>query len=415
MSNKHIKGVVVTANIIQWYDFILFAFLAPQIAVNFFPGDVSSGVFKALAVFAISYLARPLGAIILGWIADKYGIGRSMRWAMLMVAIPCGMIVVMPVTSSIGIFAPVMLLALRLVQSLGMGAEYPLSAQYAYIASENSKKTFNSGLSAISAMLGMLTASAVVALLNECLSPTQMIEWGWRTAFLISLPAIIYIYKLRVEAMPVVNTGHIEQQLGTRNTKRQLLWRILLGVIIIGLAESVFYNVSVYMPEYLVSVMHIPMSTAYGINTLSSLFLLLCIIPVCYLAQKKGAYKLLITGSLFFVFASLPLYWWVNNQQKMWVFIVSQALLVMGTVGFGVGNMPFLNMLFSEFKRSSICICLAYTGGVGLLSAPGILFTSYLIKTTNNSLIPGILICFYAFLLVILLKLSRPFLKNIYE
>ena len=417
MNQKNIRQVVVTANVIEWYDFIVFAFLSPQIAVNFFPHSGSLSVLKALAVFAVSYIARPVGAIVLGWFSDRHGFVKSLRLSMFCVAIPCGLMTMIPTASSIGVMAPLFLILLRLIQSFGLGAEFPLSAQYAYSASQSNKKIFNSGLSAISAMGGMLMGSAVVALLNSVLSTSEMLSWGWRVAFLLSVPASIYIYRLRMIAIKNVALSHTTSQQATPQqaaiedvsvsvgrVDTHFVLRLIFCVFVVGLAESIFYTVSVYMPEYLIQFKHVPISIAQDENTLTTLLSMLLIIPCCSLAQKKNVYGLFRAGSLFFIIAAIPLYSWINAENDAWMMLLPEALLVIGTLGFGVCNMPLLNKVFAGYDRSSFGICLAYTGGVAFLSAPSILLAAYMVKSTGAMLTPGVLVCIYAAALLILLS-----------
>lgn len=121
----------LVANIFEWYEFVIYAYLADILGAIFFHADDSvSGLIKAFAVFAVGYFARPLGSLFFGMLGDRIGRGYPLKITLLMMATPTALIGFLPVYADIGILAPSLLLVLRLIQGFAMGAEWPLNACY---------------------------------------------------------------------------------------------------------------------------------------------------------------------------------------------------------------------------------------------------------------------------------------------
>src|SRR5499433_2118829 len=170
-------------NVLEWYDFVVFAFLAPVIGARFFPAeDPLSALIQAFAVFAVGYLMRPIGGVLFGHLGDRLGRKRALQLSIVVMAVPTALMAVLPTHAEAGALAAVLLLLLRLCQGLSVGGEAAGSICYLVEAAPPHRRAFVGSLTNLGIAGGVLLASAVVGLLS--LAPAEIHAWGWRLPFL---------------------------------------------------------------------------------------------------------------------------------------------------------------------------------------------------------------------------------------
>src|ERR1051325_4033400 len=177
---------VVIGNVLEWYDFIVYSFLATVIAANFFaPDDKTAALLGSFEVFGIGFLARPVGAVVLGWVGDRMGRRVSLILTILLMAAGTVAIGLIPPYAAIGGLAPALLVLARLVQGFSVGGEWGNSIAYIVESAPQGQRGFYSSLQQCSLVAGLLLGSGTAALLNTLLAPTALESWGWRIPFLI--------------------------------------------------------------------------------------------------------------------------------------------------------------------------------------------------------------------------------------
>ncbi len=198
------KAILAAAigNFVEWFDYGIYGFLAATIAVEFFPPtNLPAQVLSTIAVFAIGFIIRPIGGIIFGSRADKIGRRPVLILTVLLMSGATFLVGVLPPFSSIGFFAPLLLLILRLVQGLGAGGEIGsamvIVAEYAPVR----RRAFAGSMIHVASFTATVVGSLLVLLLNSTLPPESLISWGWRIPFLIALPlGLLGLYlRLRIE------------------------------------------------------------------------------------------------------------------------------------------------------------------------------------------------------------------------
>ena len=190
-SNQAKKGVVATGigNAIEWFDFGLYAQLAVVISANFFgnlPQEMQ--IVSTFAVFAFAFIVRPIGGIFFSHLGDKYGRKIVLSTTILLMAASTLMLGLLPTQEQIGIWAPILLLVVRMIQSFSTGVEY--AGAMTYIAETSPDKTrgkLGSGLE-IGTLAGNILAAILAGTMYSLLNDQQMAEWGWRIPFIIAAP-----------------------------------------------------------------------------------------------------------------------------------------------------------------------------------------------------------------------------------
>ncbi|MEO3830258.1 MFS transporter [Actinomadura sp. B10D3] len=174
---------------VEYYDYTVYGFLALTLAAVFFPAqDPTAALLSTLAVFAAAFVLRPLGGIVLGHLGDRYGRRPVLAWAVISMAASSFLIGLLPGYATAGVWATVMLVALRGVQGLSAGGETGGATTYVAEWSPSGRRAFWCSTIQMGNLLGVLTGSVLVAVLYATLSTGQMETWGWRIPFLISLP-----------------------------------------------------------------------------------------------------------------------------------------------------------------------------------------------------------------------------------
>lgn len=247
----------VFGTFIEWYDFIVYAFLASVIAQVFFPSDDPIvSVLATFAAFGISFIVRPLGGIILGAISDRRGRRFALSIAVAGMAAASCLIGLLPGYATIGVAAPVLLVLFRIVQGLSAGGESPSAAAYLIEEAPARRRGFFTNFIQFGVIGGMLTASVLVAVLRLAVSDEALLEWAWRIPFLISLPlgiAAVIIRKTMDESREFERMN-VEGSV-VRTPIREALRREPRGILLtalLGLSMNAsYYLVFTYSATYL--------------------------------------------------------------------------------------------------------------------------------------------------------------------
>jgi len=203
------RRVIIASSVgtvFEWYDFYLYAILAPFFAALFFPsGNQTAALLGAFGAYAAGFLVRPFGALIFGRIGDL--VGRKYTFLVTIVVMGMATVLVgfLPTYVTIGFAAPVILVCLRLAQGLALGGEYGGAATYVAEHSPDHKRGYNTAWIQTTATLGMFLALFVIGLCRSTMAAATFSNWGWRIAFWVSIPLLlisIYI-RLKLQESPV--------------------------------------------------------------------------------------------------------------------------------------------------------------------------------------------------------------------
>lgn len=253
--NKKVTGAIL-GTVVEYYDYSLYGFSAGILAEKFFPNvDKVAGLMYVFAIYAISYLAKPLGSIFFSRIGDKYGRRLSLKFTVIGIAVPTLIIGVLPDYSNIGVIATQILIICRFFQGFFVGGEYDGAAIYVI---EHLGKDYHFTASAAtraSGAFGLLLGIASTNFFNSSVFP----EWGWRLPFLMSLPLTIITlhYRKYLEETPIfIEAKNQELQFYDFLYLTKKHWRTILLIILFSGGFGATYQISViFMKQYLPIVM----------------------------------------------------------------------------------------------------------------------------------------------------------------
>lgn len=289
-----LSGII--GNILEWYDFAIYGFLAAIIGVLFFSSkDSVTSLLQAFCVFAVGYLARPLGGIIFGYIGDKYGRSKALRLSLYLMGGSTFLMGILPTYNRIGVLATTLLVLLRIFQGISAGGELVGSTVYTFEIAENKNQTFWCSFVTFSCTVGVLLGSFIAALLHHYFTLPQIINGFWRIPYFISFLLIIFgIWARRVlpEPQKFENvSASKQQQLSPIRDALQFSYSAMLQVIALNIFISIaFYGLFVWMPTYLHVFLHYSTLQSLSVNT-GAMILLVALTPLAGLLADKISRK----------------------------------------------------------------------------------------------------------------------------
>jgi MHS family proline/betaine transporter-like MFS transporter len=331
-SRKALAAVIV-GNFVEWYDFAIYGYSATVIAKLFFPNTGSATALLAtLAIFGATFLFRPLGGIFFGRLGDRAGRRIALSAVVLLMGGTTVLIGLLPTYQAIGLWAPILLLVLRLLQGFSAGGEYSGAAAFLAEHAPSNRRGMWGGMSAATTTLPFAAAALIVLAESSALSPAAHEAWGWRLPFLLAGPfALVGLYiRLRLEDAPAFRelqkTRAVEHSpIGEvlRHYRREVL--IVFGIA--GLNAVAFYTVSSYITTYLTTTVGLSSTSALISNSIA-----LCAYAV--LAPVAGRYgdihgrrRILLGGALALMVLAYPAYLLIGHGSLV-AAIVGQLLLV---------------------------------------------------------------------------------------
>ena len=206
-----------SGNLVEWFDFYIYAFCAIYFAHIFFPtANPTVQLLNTAGVFAVGFLMRPIGGWIFGRIADRHGRKKSLVISVMMMCGGSLMIACLPGYDTIGIWAPALLLLARLFQGLSVGGEYGTTATYMSEIAMKGQRGFYSSFQYVTLIGGQLLAVLVILILQQFLDESQLKEWGWRIPFVIgAFAAVIALFLRKTLAETASNLSEVHKDAGS--------------------------------------------------------------------------------------------------------------------------------------------------------------------------------------------------------
>ncbi len=249
-----------TGNMLEWFDFAIYGYFATALGKVFFPAsDPTLQTVASFGIFAIGYLARPIGSLILGPVGDLLGRRKMMIWSIMIMGVASFMVALLPSYAQVGAIAAYALLFLRMTQGFSIGGEYTGSMVYAAEASPQGKEGLMSGIAHAGALLGFFLGSLTAALTAFVFGESAVNDWAWRLPFLLGALVAIAGWKLRAHMPETLETA-IEHKIGFKELFALISsrlkevahgWRVLVQIAaLISFSNVLFYVQFVYFVDY---------------------------------------------------------------------------------------------------------------------------------------------------------------------
>jgi MHS family proline/betaine transporter-like MFS transporter len=387
-------GASAIGNATEWFDYGVYAYLAIYIGQVFFPSDdVANSTLASLGVFAVSFLIRPLGGLFWGPLGDRIGRQWCLAATIVLMATATFCVGLLPGYASIGIWAPVLLIFLRMIQGFSTGGEYGGAATFMAEYSPDKKRGFYGSFLEFGTIAGF-TAGALLALgTSSILGDDATREWGWRIPFLIAGPlgAVGLYLRLKLEDTPVFReleaAGGTEHETSTQLRDLFAYWRPL--VLLMGLVVAlnvVNYTLLAYMPTYL--------QQEIGLSGNASLTLII-------IGQLAMMVALPFSGALSDRVGRKPL-WWISLAGLFVLAVPMYSLMgrgfgwaVLGFAVLGLLYVPQLSTISAMFPAMFPThvryagLAIAYNLSTSVFGGTAAPVNAWLIGQTGNNLVPA--------------------------
>ena len=383
------RGIVagVVGNMLEWYDFVLFGFLAAEIGAHFFPAsNPTASLLAAYGTFAAGFIMRPVGGALFGWVGDRFGRKQALIWSVLAMAFPSFFIGLLPSEATIGLAAPVLLVVFRLLQGLAVGGEYMASSVFLVEGAMPGKCGWMGSWSPFGAFAGTLLGSAAGAIVNAILPPDAVMAYGWRIPFIVGLAVGLgglFIRRHFVERVPHQPPAKSPLGESFRNHWRTILHLVAL---VAGLAVG-FYTVFVYAATWLAQVASVPARTAFEINTLAMAISLGVILYTGWLSDRIGRRRVLVVASGLLMVLALPLMALMARGHTGGI-VVGQVVLAM-LVGAASGVLPATMAELAPWRVRGTVLSVAYNLGMALLGGTTPLVAAWLVSRSGYAVAPA--------------------------
>jgi metabolite-proton symporter len=372
---KQMRKVVVASLIgatIEWYDFFLYGVVA-GIVFNklYFPSsDPLISTMLAYGTFAVGFLSRPLGGVIFGHFGDRVGRKSMLVMTLTIMGVATVLIGMVPTYAQIGIWAPSLLLFLRVLQGIGLGGEWGGAVLMAFEYAPENKRGFYASIPQIGLALGLCLSSGVVAGLSLTLTDAQFLAWGWRVAFFLSFALVVIGMYIRLNVMETPEFARIQK---TGGEVRMPILEVISkypGNTIAGMGarfiDGVFFNVfGVFSISYLTGTLHLQRTDAL-LGVMVAAFVMIFTIPFFgRLSDRVGRARIYFWGSLATELSAFFGFWLMKNSggntMLAWLAVVIPLGVVYASI-YGPEAALFSELFDAKVRYSGISFVYQFSG-----------------------------------------------------
>ncbi|WP_222128130.1 MFS transporter [Roseomonas gilardii] len=345
----------VIGNVLEWYDFGVYAFVATILARKFFPpeDDVTAQLSVFLA-YGLGFLARPLGGVVIGRLGDTRGRRTALLVTMLLMAVGTVLIGLLPTYAAIGLAAPVLLVLARLVQGFSAGGEWGSSTTYIVEWAPAGRRGYYGSFQQVSTVAGLLLGSAVGAGLNSLLTPEQMNDWGWRVPFLLGgiLGPVGLWMRRTMQETPAYEQAAAAPSPAHSGARSP--FRLALAAFGFTIVWTVcFYVLLSYIPTWTQRYVGVSPSAALWANTVGLLVLVVCIPLMGALSDRIGRRPLLLLCCLAVALLPYPAFRFLAGGASLGGLMLVQAVFAVVIAMFSGPGPAAIAEIFPTRSRST--------------------------------------------------------------
>jgi len=396
-----IKAVVrvATGNFLEMYDFTVFGYYAAAIGRTFFPTSSEfASLMLSFATFGVGFLIRPLGALVLGAYIDRRGRRAGLILTFGLMSIGTLSIACVPGYAAIGLAAPLLVVAGRLLQGFSAGVELgSVSVYLSEIATAGHKGFYVSWQNA-SQQWAVVFAALLGVILSSSLTPAQMDAWGWRIPLLVGCVIIPFLFWIR-RSLP--ETGEFlarKHHVSTRDIWRSLVsnWRIVgLATMLIAMSTSCFYLITAYTPTFGRSVLHLADLDNLTVTVCTGVSNFLWLPVMGELSDRIGRRPLLFACTILVLLTAYPALLWLTTAPSFSRLLCVELWLSFLYGSYNAGMVVYLTELIPADVRAS-GFSLAQSVAAALFGGFTPAICTYLIQLTGNPASPGLWLSFTA-------------------
>jgi MHS family proline/betaine transporter-like MFS transporter len=410
-SRSRIIAAGVIGNMLEWYDFSIYGFFAIQIGATFFHSqDRVTEVLAAFGIFAMGFITRPLGSIIIGSIGDKKGRATALTISIVGMAVSTVGMGLIPGYATIGVAAPILLTLMRMLQGLAVGGEASIAGVFMIENAPPGRRALSGAIGGVGNGLGIQLGSLTALAFASIMTPEQLADWGWRLPFILSILVGIAGFFIRRELLEMPRPTVAEQSSPLVETVRNHFGLLIRIAALASFTAIGFQAAFIYIADWLQTVDGIAPQHAFKINSTSMLMITPVSLFFGWLADHIGRKKLLLFGALIGVFGSVPFFMLMQNDSHAMIYLGQAGFVLAIGIQFGV-----LQALMVEMTPEAIrCTALAIGNNIAWAILGGLtpLVAAWLVFRTTDERSPAYLIAGAAAVTVAALLVTKDNFKN---
>jgi MHS family proline/betaine transporter-like MFS transporter len=380
-------------NALEFYDLLIYGYFAVVIGKLFFPAaDETTSLLLSVGTFGISFITRPLGAIVLGSYADRVGRKASLTMSITIMMIGTAMIAFTPTYSQIGIASSLIIIAARMLQGFSTGGEFGAATAFMVEHADTKRRGFFASWQMSTQGLATVLAAGISAALSYALTDVQMSEWGWRIAFGFGLlvgPVGLYI-RSQIDETPEFKK--VAAAKPEQSPLREVLVtdraNLLLAIGVVAAATAFNYVHKLYMPTYALKQLHIPATSSFLGAMVTGVILMVTAPIIGTLTDRHGRFRVMLIALLMVACTSYPLFLMLTTWPTVTTLIVVQALVGL-LIAASLGPVPALLSDIFPTKTRGTGLALSYNFSVTLFGGFAPLIVTWLIAFTENKMAPS--------------------------
>jgi MFS transporter, MHS family, proline/betaine transporter len=381
-------------NAVEWFDYGVYAYVAVYIGQAFFPSeDPTTSTLSSLAVFAISFLIRPIGGLVWGPLGDRLGRRAILAATIILMSIATFAVGFLPGYATIGIWAPIGLIVLRMIQGFSTGGEYGGAATFMAEYAPDDKRGFCGSFLEFGTIGGFILGALLVLLIEAVIGEAAMAEWGWRLPFFVAGPmGLIGLYlRSKLEDTPVFReleaAGGTEHDTSTEFRDLVQYWRpmvLLMGLVVVLNVTN--YTLLAYMPTYLQAQIGMSSSAALSLIVIGQLAMMALIPFGGALSDRVGRKPMWWASIIGLFIMAVPMY-----------SLMAQGFgyAILGFAVLGLLYVPQLSTISAMFPAMFPThvrfagFAIAYNVSTSLFGGTAPAANEWLISLTGNDLVPA--------------------------
>lgn len=384
----------IVGHFVEWYDYGVYAYVATILAVVFFPSaNPTAALLAVFATFAVAFFARPLGGLYFGSLGDRVGRQRCLATVVVLMSLSTFAIGVLPTYAAVGVLAPVLLLTARIMQGFSAGGEIAGAASFVNEYAPSNRRGVLSSLLPAASATGLLFGASLMTILTTSLTEEQMITWGWRVPFLISLPlGMIGLYlRLKIEDTPLfkalVKTEKADPTPLRSSLRGQYRWiAVAFGATLTyGVG---FYTVMSYMPTYLAEVTDFSASSMFVITSMVLLSHIIALPLFGALSDRIGRKPVLLGSSLALMVVTYPAFLLIASGGTILVAILGGTLMGALIAAGAAPLFAYMSEMFPTRVRAS-SVSIGYNASVMVFGGTAPFIATFLIDRTGSDVAPS--------------------------
>jgi len=414
MSIQAIAFASAIGTTIEWYDFFLFGVVTPLVLNKlFFPNfDPLVGTLLAYTTFFVGFISRPIGGVIFGHYGDRVGRKTVLIMTVLIMGVATFLIGLLPTYASVGIWAPILLLVLRIFQGIGIGGEWGGAVLLAVEHSPSGNRGFYGSWPQIGVPAGLLLSAGVVYLLSF-LGDAEFLAWGWRVAFLLSAVLVVIGLYIRLRILETPAFSRLQETKKVVSVPVVELFRTHGKNTLLGLGaryiEGVTFNIyGVFLVGYLTGTLHVSRQTALAGVMISSAIMIIMLPIFGNLSDRVGRRRLFGAAGLLIGVLTFGAFWLMGTKDPLliWIAITIPFAFVYPAV-YGPQAALFSELFDTRVRYTGISFVYQFSG----------IFASGLTPIIATALLPAgggkpWLICLYVLAVSMVSALSVYLMKE---